>query len=77
MIECKFGNPCPGAKNMPHSTAQHFLLAYGRELQNHTHFQELEAAVDRDAAQGGDGVVLSRDEVLILQKLLSGWVVGS
>jgi hypothetical protein len=74
-LECKFCGPIP-ANGQPHSTAQHFLLVFGRYLENNTHYKELVAAVDRDAAQGGDGIVLSKEEALILQRLLSGWVVG-
>jgi hypothetical protein len=76
-VTCKFGNPCPVLILGTHSTAQHILLAHGHKIKNVTHYEELVAAVDRDAAvQNGDEVVLSRDEALVLQKLLSGWVVG-
>jgi hypothetical protein len=72
-LRCKFGTNCPQG---PHSTAQHLLKAHGYKIGFYSHYQEVLDAVNRDAAQCGDGVVFTKTEALLLQKLVRGVVVG-
>lgn len=74
-LECKFGTDC--IKRLgPHSTAQHFLSVHGYKIGFFNRYQEVLDAVNRDAAQGGDGIVFTKGEALLLQKLVRGVVVG-